>query len=357
MGIYKRKNKWFLDYYFQGKRIREAANTTNKSIAEDMLAARKADILRDKFKIADLQPNMYFSQLAEEYLAYAKENKKSWKRDETSLKHLKPFFENRRLAEITARMIEKYKSKRTSDGVSPATINRELSCMKHMYNLAIVWEMARENPAARVKLFRERNKRMEFLIPEEIERLLKEVSEHARPVVITALKTGMRLGEILGLTWNDVDLVKNEIILDETKSGASRRIPISGELKHTLLGLESRKSGGHVFLNKYGKRMKSVRNQFESALKRAGIKRKITFHDLRHTFASQLVMKGVDLVTVKELLGHKTIQMTMRYAHLTSEHKKRAVYLIGGKPDEEYGHKTVTNGVSEKVRKPEKAYN
>ena len=341
MGLYKRHNKWYIDYYYQGRRVREAVGT-NKSVAENALATRKADIARGKFKISDLQSNTSFAELAEEYIKYAKENKKSWKRDVTSLKNLLPIFENRRLSDVTPRMIEKYKSERRKEGLAPATVNRELACMKHMYNLAILWEMTRKNPVAKVKFFKERNKRIEFLIPEEIERLIIACSTYARPVVITALNTGMRLGEILGLTWNDIDLVNNQIILDETKSGSSRRIPISGNLKKMLLKLKSKESGGQVFLNKHGMPLKSVRNQFECALKKAGIERKITFHDLRHTFASHLVMKGVDIVTVKELLGHKTLRITMRYSHLTAQHKREAIYLIGGKPDVEYGHQTVT---------------
>jgi integrase len=355
MGLYRRHNKWYIDYYFQGRRIREVVGT-NKHIAEKALAARKADIARGKFRIEDLHSNTSFGELAKEYIKYARENKKSWKRDVTSLKNLLSIFENRRLSDITPRMIEKYKSERRKEGASPATVNRELACMKHMYNLAILWEMTRENPVSKVKLFRERNKRIEFLIPEEIERLIIACSKYARPVVITALNTGMRLGEILGLTWNDIDLVNNQIILDETKSGSSRRIPISGNLKKMLLKLKSRESGGKVFLSKHGTPLKSVRNQFNRALRKAGIERKLTFHDLRHTFASHLVMKGVDIVTVKELLGHKTLRVTMRYSHLTARHMREAIYLIGGKPDMEYGHQTVTKTDFGKTQISEDAY-
>lgn len=152
--------------------------------------------------------------------------------------------------------------------------------------------------------------------------------KHLKPIVITALNTGMRRGEILSLTWDRVDLKHGFILLDITKNGERREIPINGTLLATFKGLTRRLDIPHVFYDsKTGKPYQDVKKSFHSACKTAKIK-DFHFHDLRHSFASQLVMAGIDLTTVKELLGHKTLTMTLRYAHLAPGHKVKAVDVL-----------------------------
>ena len=327
MAIYKKKNTntWYVDYYYEGRRIREAVGP-NKKLAEKVLTIRKAEIARGKFDIQSMNPSITFGKLSELYVEYAKANKKSWKRDVVSLNTLLPFFENMRLNHITSYNIEKYKLKRRKE-VSPATVNRDIACMKHMFNLAISWGKTTKNPVKGVKLFKVKNRRLRFLSEDETQRLIDCCSPELIPVVITALYTGMRKSEIFGLRWSDIDFTRGLIMIDDSKSGAPRQVPMNDLLKKTLLKVRSRSSESHVFLNKGGKPYRDVRSAFTSALKKAGIT-DFTFHDLRHTFASHLVMTGVDLVTVKELLGHKTIQMTMRYSHLSAKHKRQAVNIL-----------------------------
>jgi len=146
---------------------------------------------------------------------------------------------------------------------------------------------------------------------------------------MTALNTGMRKGEILGLEWErHIDLKHGFILLDMTKNGERREIPINDTLRGVLQGLTRRLDVPHVFYDHdTGNHYKDVKRSFKTALKRAGI-RDFHFHDLRHTFASHLVMAGIDLTTVKELLGHKTLTMTLRYAHLAPAHKVKAVNIL-----------------------------
>ena len=140
-----------------------------------------------------------------------------------------------------------------------------------------------------------------------------------------ALNTGMRKGEVLTIVREEVDLKHGFILLENTKNGERREIPINQTLRDTLTALPRHITIPYVFWKKKdGKRYGDVKKSFHSALKRAGIKN-FRFHDLRHTIASHLVMNGIDLTTVKELLGHKTIAMTMRYAHLAPSHKEKAV--------------------------------
>jgi integrase len=143
-----------------------------------------------------------------------------------------------------------------------------------------------------------------------------------------AFNTGMRRGEILGLTWDQVDLKHGFILLEVTKNGERKEIPINGMLRTTLQGLTRHIDSPYVFWQgENGNRYKAVTRSFKTACTKADIK-DFHFHDLRHTFASQLVMAGVDLTTVKELLGHKSITMTLRYAHLAPSHKAKAVDIL-----------------------------
>jgi len=224
------------------------------------------------------------------------------------------------LREISSLAIEEYKAERLK-AVKAATVNRELNCLKHMFTKAQDWNMTATNPTRGVKLLRKENSRIRFLSKEECLRLYRACSKHLRPIVLIALHTGMRRGEILNLKWEDIDFDRRLIYIRQTKSGESREIPMSDVVLSTLSRLEA--TGEYVF-SKDGDRRRDLRTGFANALKRAGIT-DFRFHDLRHTFASHLVMSGVDLLTVKELLGHKTIDMTLRYSHLSPSHKRKAM--------------------------------
>jgi len=143
-------------------------------------------------------------------------------------------------------------------------------------------------------------------------------SPHLHAIVTVALNTGLRLGEVLGLTWGRVDFSRGVILLEQTKNGRRREVPMNRAVDDVLSPLARAHAGGRVF----GPR--SVRRAFESACERAKLIN-FHFHDLRHTFASWLVMRGRPLKEVQELLGHQTITMTMRYAHLSPDRLRDAV--------------------------------
>jgi integrase len=191
--------------------------------------------------------------------------------------------------------------------------------------MAIDWDKAVENPVKKIRFAREDNGRVRFLSPDEETRLLAHCSNPLRPVIITALNTGLRRSELLALSRDDVDFERGLVTVRAAyaKNGKSRSVPMNTMLTHTLEAVKI-KSAGAVFCKQDGKPYRDFRTAFEGAVKRADIP-DFTFHDLRHTFASPLVMKGVDLPTVKELMGHKHINMTLRYTHLANSHKKDAV--------------------------------
>ena len=148
--------------------------------------------------------------------------------------------------------------------------------------------------------------------------------------MIAALNTGMRQGELLNLKWADVNFVRKNITITTSKNNERRDIPMSGYLSETLAAIKAGSKGIHVFVDSSGKpfsRFGFLRTRFDKAVNTAGIE-DFHFHDLRHTFASHLVMGGYDILTVKELLGHKSLEMTLRYAHLSSDHKRLAVESV-----------------------------
>lgn len=164
-------------------------------------------------------------------------------------------------------------------------------------------------------------------------------SDHLKPILIVAISTGMRKGEILQLKWSDIDFAEDYIVVRDSKNYESRVIPMNNNLKQELIKLrEDNGDGKYLFSYHDGKPIEYVYRSFGTALKRSGIK-KCTFHSLRHTFATRAVMAGVDIVTVQELLGHKTIAMTKRYSHPTPEHKKKAVNLISVDTSLDTSHK------------------
>jgi len=247
------------------------------------------------------------------------------------------------LKDISPLLIEKYKLKRMKSEIRPATVNRELSVLKRAFNLAIDWKMTDENPVQKIKFLRQPEPRERVLTEEEELKLFAACTEHLKPVILTALRTGMRKSEIADLKWNQVDLKNKEIEVVRTKSGKKRIIPVSEDL-FQVLKMFKNVNGDSEFVFQYVdqktgemRHLKYFRRSFENACRRAGISG-FTFHDLRHTFASRLVRKGVDLITVKDLLGHYSVKTTERYTHSNQEQKRKAVDLSksmdSGKVDE-----------------------
>jgi integrase len=200
-----------------------------------------------------------------------------------------------------------------------------------MFTKAVEWEMISDQvreKVKRVRLLQENNRRLKYLSKEEMDTLIQACDKHLKPIVITALDTGMRKDEILSLKWEQVDLKRGFILLDVTKNGERREIPINSVVREALTALPRHILSPYVFWQgENGTRYLDVKKSFHSARTKAKLG-DFHFHDLRHTFASNLIMEGADLMTVKDLLGHKTLSMTLRYAHLAPSHKVKAVQLL-----------------------------
>jgi integrase len=332
MGVYVKGNRWYIDYYFNGARKRESVGPTDKitrSLAERALKSRIGEIVQGKYKLEEKKKPEQFKSLLEKYLAWANDNHRSYQRDVTISKSLGKFFKGMFIDSINSWHVEKYKSKRKSQGLSLSSINRELTVLKRIFNLGKEWKLATENPVAGVKFFKIPLQKPRVLSEEEFKLLYNSASDHLKPILFVAISTGMRKGEILNLKWKDINFEENYIVVRDSKNFESRDIPISDLLQGVLLRLRQEvEEKEYLFCYHDKKPIEYIYRSFRTALKRSGIM-KCTFHSLRHTFATRTVMAGVDIVTLKELLGHKTIAMTMRYSHPTPEHKKRAVNLVG----------------------------
>lgn len=353
-----------------GRMRHESSHSKSFRDAQDLLTSRKKEVMEGKEPLPLKRiANHSFNELAEHYLVWA-ERQRSYRTKKGFVQQLKKEFGNLQLRRFTTMLIEGYQTKGIGQGKKPATINRNLATLKHMFSKAVEWEMTDEDSlkrVRRVKLLPENNRRLRYLSKIECQALIEASdlprSPYLKPIIITALNTGMRKEEILSLQWEKhVDLRHGFILLDITKNGERREIPINQTLRETLQGLVRHINSPYVFVNEEGKRYNDIRRPFAKALKNAEIERcpgcnlerqrtdtkepgncpscsvkmerrgikDFHFHDLRHTFASHLVMAGVDLTTIKELLGHKTLTMTLRYSHLAPSHKVKAVDVLDG---------------------------
>jgi integrase len=331
MAIFKKNDNWYIDYYVNKRRKREKIGP-NKRLAEKVLYKRLTESAENKFLDIKKVELILFRDMADEYMSkYSIINKRSHKRDLTSIRNLNSFMGDKYLSEITSEIIEEYKKLRLNQERTKATINRELSCLKHIFTKAIEWKKIYHDPTKGVKTFKENNARVRFLEKDEIKKLMLYCPDYLKPIVITALNTGMRLGEILNLTWQDVDFERQMLTIRETKNGEVRYVPVNNILLSALKEIKENNSSvcDYVFYSSKNNKWTSatISRRFKAVVDRAGIL-DFHFHDLRHTFASHLVMVGVELATVKELLGHKSFEMTLRYSHLSSRHKKRATELL-----------------------------
>jgi integrase len=347
--IRKRNNKkgitWQIDYYDpEGKRVMKCF--PKKADAEAYLgkvqAAKREGRYHDVFDVKK-ETKLTFNDLAERHVENYR-NQRSFSRLKYYLMDgYRSVFGDRRLSEIDYLDLETYRNRRqatpTRAGKSrtDATVNRELSTLRHMLNKAVEWGMLETSPFAKGSrlILKENNHRLRFLNDSEIKELLKSCEDlkthasHLRPIVEVALLTGMRRGELLGLKWEQIR--NGFIYLTETKSGKARQIPINDRLAEVFKEVRhgNQLKSTYVFCGSDGKRFIEVKRSFTSACRKAGIEA-FRFHDLRHTFASQLVMRGASLKAVQELLGHSDLKMTMRYAHLSHEHLRDSVNLLNG---------------------------
>jgi integrase len=279
-------------------------------------------------------------EVVAEYLAYKRaKGKKTIVEDERDLTRFTAAFgKDTPLTAITAQRIAQWDRERITQTsrlgrrISPASVNRELATLRHLLRLAEEWSYIPKAP--KVRLSKEPDGRMRFLSEDEATRLLEACaarpsSPHLHTIVVIALTTGMRLGEILGLRWERIDLARGVFQLELTKNGRRREVPMNETVYAALTAWPEARRQGMVFSTASGRAQRSIRTAFDRALAEAKIE-DCRFDDLRHTCASWLVMAGRHRKEVQELLGHRTFAMTLRYAHLAPGRLRDAVAVSDG---------------------------
>ncbi len=300
--------------------------------------------------------------LDEHYEPWISTHRKSARSTLARLRGVFRDFNGKPIAELTPWLLERWRAARLKAGRKPGTVNRDLAALKAALNRAAEWKLVPAHSLREVKLLPEdKIGRLRFLSSAEEARLRKALeardakrqaeraranswrrergyaewpafgaySDNLSPIVLVALNTGLRFGELTALEWSDVDLTRALLTVrsESAKSGRARHVPLNTEAVRVLQTWKpdpAPESGARVFPGRDGEQLQDIKSSWAPLLKAAKVSG-FRFHDLRHTFASKLVQVGVDLNTVRELLGHADIKMTLRYAHLAPEHRAAAV--------------------------------
>ena len=334
-----------------------------RQILADRVQGNDPRVLRNKRKIQTLG-----KFVEHEYGPWARTERRSGAQTANRISSCFAALRKKKLSDITAWDIDKWRSRRLKQGIKPTTINRDIGALKAAFSKAALWGYIESNQLSAVALCSvDRSPKIRYLNEDEEKRLLEalvqresriraerrsanawrrernnpefpnldpqEFADYLRPLVLVAMNTGMRRGELFRLAWKDVSLDTDPptlaVIGNTTKSGRTRHVPLN-DVAHKSLARWQAQCGirmGLVFPGRGGCQLTDIKTAWGAVLRLARIT-SFRLHDLRHHFASQLVMNGRDLNTVRELLGHSDIAMTLRYAHLTLEHKAAAVNTL-----------------------------
>jgi integrase len=332
-----KNSPWWICYWdAQGRKRREKAGT--KSAAIDLYRKRKNEALQGKKLPETLRrATVTFAEIATDALEYSRTTKvpDAYRIDRWHMETILAWFRERGTQEITPQDIERRLSELAEEGRKPATVNRYRALLSLIFSLAVRNNKVPSNPVRQVKRRIENNERVRFIDEKEeatLKEKIRELYPDGEPEFDLALHTGMRRGEQYRLRWQDVDLKQNILTIARSKHGEARYIQINSVARESLLKLRKRGDGlGYVCPGLEGPRNRDWRRWFEDVVSQAKIPN-FRWHDLRHTFASRLVMAGVPLRAVQTLLGHKRLETTLRYSHLGESHLREAVERLTGKP-------------------------
>jgi excisionase family DNA binding protein len=336
----KTGGSWTKDLYVNGERIQKVIpDATCRQEAE-------LDLEQDRIKAfnkahgieVEIPPEkkIGFKPWGKVYHdVYMVTNRKNFKPDVYRLQILCDYFKNTDLRTISPLDIERFKASRLRRGNTKSTVNRYLQLMGKMFNLAVGEGYLEKNPARKVKSFSEKDNLKERILTEKEEKkLMENCSDTLKSIIAVALNTGMRRAEILNLRWCQIDFQAKRIKVEKTKNGRVRFIPINdGLFKQILKRKNENGQSAFVFLNPATKKpFLDMKTPFKRACRISGIEG-LRFHDLRHTFATRLVEKGIHIRNIRDLLGHFSVTVTERYAHSNDEQMRKAVDALSKKSD------------------------
>lgn len=344
MSARKLHGSWWIDFRFNKTRYRKRSPLNTRDGALDYEANIRQKLARGEPLTIVLAKGRSFENFAEEWMkTYVRVNNKHSEqisKDYKLRKHILPVFGSLALHEVNEARIDKFKLQKREEGLSAKTINNLLTLINKCLQTAHEWDQLTKPP--RIRWLRVPPQKVDFLSTEESKKLLDAAKDKPfwHDMILCGLRTGLRHGELIGLTWSDVDLERRTLnvirsvvykVEDSPKSNRGRPIPLCKDIYECLAAYPNKI--GRIFSQATGESQTYGRTQwaFRQIRIKAGL-RPMGWHILRHTFASQLVSKGVPLRVVQELLGHSTIQMTMRYAHLAPSTLREAVEVLDDEP-------------------------
>jgi integrase len=368
MSVFKRGGRWQYDFWVNSRRYRGSIPEARvKTQAERAETAIRDSVYAGKYG-TEIESPLFSTFMEETFLPWSRSNKRTWRNDTYYAKTLVGAFGRLRLDEISPLAVEKFKRKRLEtpivftkkvDGKEvetgrrdrrPASVNRELEILKRSINLAMELGMTTFNPCSKVRYLREDNQRERYLSDDEEKRLLKACEgrlQHLTEIIMLALQTGMRRGELLQLRWSQVDFQRGliHVVNDDsqgtkTKNGRSRSVPLTSVARDVLLSISGhyksrRLTPKRVFTNpNTGLAYVDIKKAFAAARTAAGLP-DVHFHDLRHTTATRLGDRGASAFEIAALLGWSDIRMAMRYAHATGDGLRRAAEMLAQAPEVE----------------------
>jgi integrase len=323
--LFKKRGWYYVDFWLEGKRYKKTTKTRKKNEADDVARL----IVKNKIKEIYEKSECMLSDLISQYIELIKIENKTWDDKIVRLKRFFKFVGDKNLSEITPAECQGFITNISKTKFTKATVNRYIATIKHLFNKAIEWELLDRNPMRNIKLFRE-TPRLRFYTASELERLIKAARELSEQkisqnqylffyIMMTAIYTGMRLGEIINLKW--MDIRDDNFVIQNSKSGLKRIVPIKRELMDILKDLPT----VNEYIFPLHRKEADVITKIWHKVRESACVKDGRFHDLRHTFGSNLIKSGVDIVTVKEILGHSDLKMTQIYTHSSISQKKAAI--------------------------------
>ena len=323
MTLYRRGRIWWSDFVRNGIRHQASTRATDRRIAERIEEKLKNDAALRLFQIIDFNPNITFSEIA---VRFAKTNPAHYTLDR--LQHLNPFFGTMRIPEITRNRVADYRAlrKKAKPNLKDSTLNKDVGVLRHVLYWAQDEKLIPSNPMARVPMARVRRMARPVLSVHEEEQLLAVAKPHLRTVIVAALDTGMRRGELFAERWEHVDLGRGILTVTHSKTpeGEAREIPLTERLKELLAAFPEQERVGLVFTYN-GQAVLDLKTSWNTAQEKATLTRHYRFHDLRHCFNSRLMEAGVIADIRKALMGHEDGSIHERYTHVELPAKREAI--------------------------------
>ncbi len=325
MSLYKRGGVWWSYFYSDGIRHQSSTGTSNRRQAETVENKLKEEVNNRRFQIVQADPNMKFGELAARFISSGSVRPHHI----YHLKFLLPFFGEAPVIRITKSFADEFRKgrQRGNKSIKDATINRDLSVLRHILYWAVDEQLLQANPLARMKMARERRTRRQVLSVGEEQLLLAVAAGHLYPMVLMALDTGMRRGEITSQSWEDIDFSQKVLFVTRSKTpeGESREIPLTRRL-HRYLAANRQTEG--LVIQFHDRHVRIIKRTWKTALKNAKL-RHIRFHDLRHTFNTRLMEAGVLQEIRMALMGHSSgSKVHSIYTHIELPAKRKAIGML-----------------------------